>query len=104
MYFISVLYDDENVETYNGIKLSSMGSEICVINSKNPTIDYLAAFLLIQKLTNFVDNVTVMGSSSVDHFVFDGGDLKTENFSDKEHEESLILAKGIYENIQNKTG
>ncbi len=68
---IDVLYDDENPASYKGIELRPRW--LCsVINVSGGTAadDYALASKIAHSLCD-----TVMSSSSVDHFVMDGGDL-----------------------------
>lgn len=85
---ISVRYDDSDPATYAGVEYRvDRGKHMYCINTGNPTADYAAAMMVLYTVNG--DEAIIMGSSSIDHFVMDGGDLETENFS----EEQLVSAK-----------
>jgi len=85
---ISIKYDEGDPATYAGVEYRvDRGKHMYCINTGNPTADYAAAMMVLYTVNG--DEAIIMGSSSIDHFVMDGGDLETENFS----EEQLVQAK-----------
>ena len=72
--FLSCLYDDQNPETYEGIELRmDIDAEREVFNTGTPFHDYLTAACVAY--TRAGEHAYITGSSSLDHFVFDGGVL-----------------------------
>lgn len=93
---IGVVYDDVNPESYAGIQLRfGHGKE--VFNSGNPTVDYFTAYWVIFKRCKDagvdVDDVPIMGSSSIDHFVMDGGILNDSDPSQEDMDAAIAAAK-----------
>jgi len=89
MIFLSCLYDGQDPSSYEGIELRmGHGAEKVVFNTGNPAVDYLTAHLVIRKRCKDAggdpDDIYVGGSSSLDHFVMDGGDLG-ENDEDEDN-------------------
>lgn len=75
---IGIVYDDNNPESYAGVTLRmGSGSLADTFHTGNPTVDYLTAVFVVAS-RNGVDH-PAMSSSSIDHFVMDGGDLNTDN-------------------------
>lgn len=78
---ISVIYDGEDPKSYRGVEYSTKAAPgTHVINSGNPKVDYVCAMLVLDSMK--AD--PVMGSSSIDHFTMDGGDLNTDTLTKKE--------------------
>ncbi|MDB4278053.1 hypothetical protein N9917_00325 [Deltaproteobacteria bacterium] len=108
MIFMACLYDDENPETYKGISLS-MGRDAAkdVFNTGNPTVDYFTAYFVASKRCKDagvdIDDVPLMGSSSIDHFVMDGGTLNTDDPTDDEVQGAVAAAKA-YLGMTEETG
>jgi hypothetical protein len=86
--FITVLYDDANPETYEGVSLSmTYRSPEEVFNTGAPFHDYLTAIFVVHE--RWGEDAIIMGSSSCDHFVMDGGEcLDAENAT----EDQLVAA------------
>jgi hypothetical protein len=74
--FVSVLYNEPDPSTYQGFKILR-GEESHVFNTGNPTLDYLTAGATIY--LKWGKSSTIMFTSSIDHFVMDGGDLQDED-------------------------
>jgi len=85
---ISIKYDEGDPATYAGVGYRvDRDKRMYFINTGNPTVDYAAAMMVLYTVNG--EDAIIMGSSSIDHFVMDGGDLETENFS----EEQLVSAR-----------
>jgi len=75
--FISIDYDEINQDSYNGFIITVLPEEkIHKIFSGDPVADYKESIKYIK--TNF-NNILVMRSSSLDHFVFDGNKYIWDN-------------------------
>ena len=97
MIFISCLYDEPDPSTYRGMEIRiDRESEPLVFNSGNPTVDYVTAGCVVY--TRAGGEVPIMGSSSIDHFVMDEGDLKTEEIPDDEIRAGYAAARAYLEN------
>ena len=70
---VSVEYDDEDPKTYAGISLT-VGKRRFLAYGGDPSVDFLTMVLFMRKEFNAKE---FMNSSSVDHFVMDGGALET---------------------------
>jgi len=98
MIFMACLYDDVNPETYEGISVRMGRDEKPkVFNTGNPTVDYFTAYFVASKRCKDagvdIDDLPVMGSSSIDHFVMDGGTLNTDEPSDEDVQAAVTAAK-----------
>lgn len=83
MMFLSCLYDGSDPATYRGFRLrGSSDQEPMVFNTGNPTVDYITAGCVAYTLAG--GPCPVMGTSSIEHFVFDGGILNTDEFTEEE--------------------
>lgn len=96
---IGILYSDDPNASYAGVTLSmDRGSSIEVFDTGNPTVDYHTAMLVVWRrhvLSGGSPDVNphVMGSSSIDHFVMDGGDLRDEDPTQEEVGAAVAAAK-----------
>jgi hypothetical protein len=99
MYIVGIEYDDESPDSYAGVVLSRSQKEVSKIMTGCPTNDFLATTLLYQKLSDKNGDKWLSCSSSVDHFVMDGGILKEDNFSELEISNALEIAKLAYKNL-----
>ena len=72
--FMSIIYEEGDPNTYAGFELRADKKTIGIFNTGNPTVDYLTAMWWIK--LSYGEDVHVSGSSSIDHFAFDGGDLR----------------------------
>jgi hypothetical protein len=80
---LSIKYDDANPATYEGVTLSmDRDKPRELFSTGNPTVDYnTAAAVVYRRFYNAgvdVDDVPLMGSSTIDHFIMDGGELNEE--------------------------
>jgi len=83
--YFSVLYTEGDPQTYAGIRVI-IGDQGAVFYSGDPVHDYLCALLSIP---NEWHDVGITCSSSVDHFVMDGGVLGPEGeYTDKQIREA----------------
>jgi len=73
MAIIGIIYDEPDPSTYEGVRLSVYG-KAGVWHIGSPQNDLACALIL----AHFC-NIDVVYSSSVDHFVMDGGDLGVFN-------------------------
>lgn len=78
-YMVGVCYDGQNPSTYKGVEVYTFAGSgekelSTVFNTGNPAEDYQAA-----RFFALVHTGLVSCSSSIDHFVSDGGDLGEEN-------------------------
>lgn len=87
MYFLSVIYDDSDISTYNGISIHNNDKKQTIFTNTNPTVDYLVALFICRPDIN-----KVSASSSLDHFIMDGGVLNDESPSN----EDVVMATKIY--------
>jgi hypothetical protein len=103
-YYMDLDFDEGSPETYRGILLSRLGDDRIKnppirFYSGNATVDNLAAFQYLYNIHGVVTrnshNFAVMGSSSLDHFVMDGGELR-ENYTKEELAEAMILAAEVW--------
>lgn len=78
--FISVNYEELKPETYAGFTLK-MGDRVETINTGNPTVDYVAIGCIAYTIAG--GRLPIMQSSSIDHFIMDGGDLLTEDIPEE---------------------
>jgi hypothetical protein len=70
--FMSCKYDDVDPATYKGIELQMKpGAKREVFNTGDPLHDYLTAGFVATSRAG--DDAPIFGSSSIDHFVMDGG-------------------------------
>jgi len=103
--FLPILYDEDMNpdETYRGVELR-MGSGAQrdgppeVFNTGNPTVDYHTAMLVVWRRWieaggDKDEDPPVMGSSSIDHFVMDGGTLRDENPSGEDVQAAITITK-----------
>jgi hypothetical protein len=88
--FVRVLYTEPDPSTYGGIHLHIDGWER-LFASGTPTVDYLAACVVT--MDRLGENARMMGSSSIDHFVMDGGDLETEHPTPQQVQAAMRLAR-----------
>lgn len=97
---LGILYDETDPATYSGVTLR-LGDDREVFNSGNPTVDYLTAYFVLShryRAAGFdVGDVPVMASSSVNHFVFDGGTLNDSDPSQEEVDAAVAAAKAYLE-------
>jgi len=92
---LSCLYDDRDPATYEGIELKmSLEAEPEVFNTGNPFHDYLTAGIIVFHRAG--ENAIVMGSSSIDHFAMDGGDLPDGDTATEEQVMEAALAAKAY--------
>lgn len=75
MPYLSVLYNDSNPESYEGVQVV-LGDKGAVVYSGDPVLDYLCAMLMVPPEWR---EAGFMCSSSCDHFVMDGGILEPED-------------------------
>lgn len=76
---ISILYQEADPATYSGVEVrAEKESEKIIFNSGDATIDYWAGMTYIDLYYGSFDppRYITMGSSSIDHFVMDGGDFE----------------------------
>jgi hypothetical protein len=98
MIFMSCQYDDENPASYQGISVKvGREAEPEVFNTGNPTVDYFTAYFVASKRCKDagvdIDDLPIMGSSSIDHFVMDGGTLNTDDPGDEDVQTAVVAAK-----------
>lgn len=85
--------EDSNASlNYRGVTLKMMpGGDREVFMSNNPTVDYLTAgFVAHYRLG---PDAHVIGSSSVDHFSMDGGEIETDDPTRADIDAAIALAK-----------
>lgn len=70
---LSIDYTEFRPETYRGVILSLEGKRIALLSSGVPQTDYLAALEVASIFGKWV-----IHSSTVDHFVMDGGILTVQ--------------------------
>lgn len=102
-WFLAIRYDEGSPETYRGVQLSYGDGRNrfgTTVNSGRPTVDLHAAWRIVHafesKRGNLLasNDVHVLGSSSIDQFVFDGGDLReADAISANEIRQSLRVAR-----------
>lgn len=90
--FIGIEYDEPDPATYAGVRLR-MGPEVEpeVFFSGDPTTDYLTAGCVVHYRMG--PDARIMGSSSVDHFVMDGGTLEDEDPPQEKIEAAIAAAR-----------
>jgi hypothetical protein len=71
---LSVHYDEFDIATYAGCSVS-VGEHEFTVDTGNPAADYLA----VSVIAHVIAGEWVMCSSSVDHFIQDGGNLEVMN-------------------------
>jgi len=79
--FLNLLYDEPDPSTYRGVQLR-MGDTKDVFDTGNPTVDYITAGCVAY--TRAGGQITIQGSSDIDHFVMDGGVLNDNDPTDEE--------------------
>jgi len=103
-YFMSLDFDEGSPETYRGITIRRLNPDRerespIRFYSGNPTVDHLAAFQYLYNIhgvpNHNTHNFAVMGSSSLDHFVMDGGELR-ESYTQEELAQAVILAGEVW--------
>lgn len=87
--YVTCIYDDTNPESYSGMQLSCPGYPKVVFNTGRPTVDYLTAGAVASHRLG--DHAIIMGSSSIDHFVMDGGE-NIDVSTPEQDEEAIRLA------------
>lgn len=87
---ISILYDEPDPATYRGVQLK-MGpeGEPEVFGTGDPTVDYLTAGSVAH--IRLGPGASILGTSSVDHFSMDGGDIR--DFTREDVEKAIRLAR-----------
>lgn len=91
MAIIGIVYDEPDPETYGGVSLKMMPEgKREDFYTGDPTVDYLTAGIVAKYR---LKGGPVMGSSSVDHFSMDGGDLEDEDPPQHKLDLSLVLAR-----------
>lgn len=78
---ISVKYEEADPTTYSGIEYG-WNRKYKIINTGNPSVDYIIAMILLSRKEQETGH-PIMRSSSVDHFIMDGGEMETEDFSEE---------------------
>lgn len=88
-------YDEPDPKTYRGIGVRmGIKAEQELFNTGRPYHDYLTAHLVIWKRVG--EGMDVMGSSSLDHFVFDGGELPDSAAATEEQLNEAVEAAKAY--------
>lgn len=91
---LSCLYD-QNPETYEGIELCmALGAESEVFNTGVPYHDYLVAATVAHARAG--PDALIFGTSSIDHFVMDGGDLPDGTEATEEQVDKAAKAAKAY--------
>lgn len=90
--FIAIQYDEDPL-IYRGIILRMDGAPVKeeVFMTGNPTVDYLTAGFVAYKRLG--PDAVIMHSSTLDHFVMDGGVLNTEDPSQAEIDKATVCAR-----------
>ena len=96
--FLRLEYDDADPATYEGISLLMLDDKKPeLFNTGNPTVDYHTAMAVIYKRAKDagvdIDDVPIQGSSSIDHFVMDGGELRDSEPTDEDIQQAIVNAK-----------
>ena len=93
MIFMAVDYIGGEPHTYNGFTLKYK-KENWKFNTGNPSFDHFTLWRFVYRKfgEDMLDHV--MGSSSLDHFVFDGGEYERE-LSDQEMKTSDSIVTGM---------
>jgi len=79
MAFLNVRYNGADAKTYQGIEMAIRDESPVVFNTNAPRVDYLTALAVASHLVG--DYGQVMGSSSIDHFGYDGGEILDEEMA-----------------------
>ena len=94
---LGIKYDDENPASYGGVTLRMLDKGEELFFSGDPTVDYHTAMNVIFKRCKdagvSIDDIPIQGSSSVDHFVMDGGELRDTDPTDEEFTKAILAAK-----------
>ncbi len=93
-FFLNLLYNDEDPLTYAGIQVKASGQLLATFNSGNPTVDYFASGAFCELLS---PDCRISGSSSLDHFVMDGGKMWDEG--DAINPEHITQAKQMAQEV-----
>jgi hypothetical protein len=93
---LSILYTEPKPETYAGVRLRMYEDKPEeLFNSGNPAVDFFTAgFVAHYRLG---PDAHIMGSSSIDHFVMDGGVLEDEEPSDDAVKQAIAAGKAYLE-------
>lgn len=104
--FLSIIYEETKPETFEGVDFRAGNGEKHRLparegdaKAKDATVIYLAAAMLIYHLEG--EDAVITSSSTVDHFVMDGGSLrdggsaKEDGSIDEHTEEDLEAARAI---------
>lgn len=91
MIFLTILYKNADPSTYSGVQTSDEGRADETFYTGDPTVDYLAAGAVGHY--RYGQDAHFVCSSSVNHFVFDGGGLRDENPTQDDVKKALDCAR-----------
>ena len=91
---IGIIYDDSDPISYKGVDLH-IGEERETFYSGDPTVDYLTAGFVAHYRAGPAAHI--MCSSSVDHFVMDGGELEDDDPPEEKIKRAVALGKAYLE-------
>lgn len=74
MTYYSVLYDEADPSTYEGLEVrhSEPREKVKFFTGHGPTIDFMVSVLVLPRMSQY------FVTSSVDHFIMDGGDINMD--------------------------
>jgi len=91
MVFFSVVYTEPDPTTYAGVGASFKGwPEDIKLMTGDPTADMVALQLIVLRMGL---GELVMESSSVNHFMMDGGEMRDESPTDEDIERAKPIAR-----------
>lgn len=101
--FLSIKYDEVSQDSYEGFEITinyHKKEEKHVINSGDPVADHKAVYrYLIEKFPENFEDLTIMESSTLTHFVFDGdkyGYNKETGMLERRENNILVIEKLIW--------